>query len=259
MTTLAAYPQNHFMESKKIHRRKYAVRISELDHNRKMTPYAITQLMQEVGMQQTIEYGVATWDLGNHAWILIAIHLQVHEYPSHGDTITIETYPSGFNKIYAYRDYKMYNEKEELIASAASTWTYIDMVNNKVEKIPEAFLHLVVDDSVDTLPICQRRIKVPTEMEQTDSITIHNYDLDWNNHVNNNHYLRFILGNTPTELDGYIPASISIQYLKDAYAGDEILAFAKYSAPLTSHHTLVKKDGQTEIIRSLITWKSISQ
>ncbi len=243
------------MESMKIHRRKYAVRISELDQNRKMAPYAITQLMQEVGMQQTIKYGVATWDLGNHAWILIAKHIQIYDYPTHGNTIMVETYPSGFDRIYAYRDYKIYNEKEELIATAASTWTYIDMVNNKVEKIPEAFLHLVVDGSVEKLPTCQRRIKVPTDMDQTNHITIRNYDLDWNNHVNNNHYLRFILGTTPEGLEGHIPATISIQYLKDAYVGEEIQAFAKYSAPLTSHHTLIKKESGTEIIRSQITWK----
>lgn len=70
-------------------------------------------------------------------WILLSWKIKVIKRPKFADNLKVKTWSRLINKFYAYRDFEVYNENNDIIAIATSKWVFIDIEKGKIIKISE--------------------------------------------------------------------------------------------------------------------------
>lgn len=235
--------------------KEYEIRGGEIGLDKKIMVPAFVQLLQEASLQHAIALKASIWDLGNISWVLLSKEINFYQYPGLGEKITIETFPSGVDKIFAYRDYYVYNEKRELIATAPSTWTLMDMDSRSIVKIPESLLEIGYPKGKEFLERCKRKIRIPESLTQPTQHKVNIFHMDWNGHVNNVHYLRFIMESNAHHLDAYTPKKICIQYKQESLLHDELIVLNNYESKESTFHKIIRKGSDKSLINCHISWE----
>lgn len=127
------------------------------------------------------------------SWVLIRKEMKIIEPPQLDDLYTVITYPSGFDKFFAFRDYLVFNEEKKLIAAASSTWTLINTDTRKLSKIPSKILEIGTPKDLTFLSQADKMMGSPESWEIVDTRKVRPYDLDWNSHINNIVLVRYLL------------------------------------------------------------------
>ena len=184
-----------FIPSTLLHQEDFIVRTYEIDSHKLMTPPAILNLMHEAAMQNVLKLKVSVWDLEPHqiSWVLMRMDLKVKRFPRLGEKIKVCTYPSGFEKFFTYRDYLVYDESGEKIAYSSSTWVLMDTVARKLRRIPPFILDFEMPPAKNCLPRIRHKLPAFGEVNQSVEFEVHWYDLDFNQHLNNVSFIKWLL------------------------------------------------------------------
>lgn len=234
-----------------IHKTSFKVRACEVNIEQQITFPALVQLFQEASLENIINLKISAWDddRGSFAWVLLRKEVKVIKYPKLGESVLVETYPSGFERIFAYRDYKMYNSEKELIAFASSTWTYMNLHTRKLAALPENLENFDASKFREVLARPKTRLETLTIPERTIGYTIRKYHLDWNGHVNNNHYFKFILEAADPLLRKIQPSGVVIHIKSECLLGDAILVDA---TQMNNQSLVTIRKNENEIVASAI-------
>lgn len=125
-------------------------------------------------------------------WVLSRFQVIMHSYPRMDQSVIIETWPKGANKLFFMRDYRMLSEDMQLIAQATTAWLILDRNTGRPKKIEDANLHeLIIKDrhGIESLP---GKLPVISEPDRARSVTALYSDLDINMHVNAAKYIEWI-------------------------------------------------------------------
>jgi len=181
---------------------EYQVRADEVAPDKSMKVPSLIKLMQEGSMQNSLEHQFSVWDMEaeNISWVLVRKKVSIHALPVLSQKIKVVTYPIMTQNILASRDFKIYDDTGELIASASSIWTLINLETRKLQRIPERFTHLVTPPEESILEPPSSKINKPIEVHFEKNFTPAYYDADWNDHVNNVYFIKSIIESTPIEI-----------------------------------------------------------
>ena len=150
--------------------------------HKKMTIPSLIRNMQEASLQHARILNTSAWDMEEDkiTWVLIRKEIKFLNALDLDSTYTILTYPSGFDKFFAYRDYLIFDENKKLVVGASSTWTLLQTEERKLIKIPEKILEIGAPKGTRFLPQPEKNLKLPEDMETKDLRKVRQYDLDWN-------------------------------------------------------------------------------
>ena len=183
-------------------------------------------------------WGIQTLQTEGHTWMLSRLHVSVTRYVPWGETITVRTWPSGMKgRLIAKRCFLGFDEKGEELFRASSEWLYVDMAAQKIAKLPETFADLVPPGTpgFEVPDIGGKFAHLPSVEGSADVLTRHS-DLDFNDHVNNVHYVEWMLegdgGRGATALPGNgshcadvtMPGEIDIVFRQAAKAGEALVS-----------------------------------
>ncbi|NNF34019.1 MAG: hypothetical protein HKN68_07915 [Saprospiraceae bacterium] len=211
-----------------VYEAEYEVRAGEIDRSGKMTIPSFLQLMQETSLKHIIKLKASIWDLKESSWVLLAEQLKIFHLPKLGDKIFIRTYPAGVRRIYAYRDYWIYDQNGNVIATAATTWTLMNLTTRKIVPIPEPIVQLPVPTEFEKLELSAMRVPFTAEDYQTTEFKIGYFHLDWNDHVNNIHYTRFMLESVPELLNTSSLTRMDIVFKGEAMLNEQLKVHSYY-------------------------------
>lgn len=238
----------------------YTIRTYEIDSKKQATLPALVKLMHESAMQHVIKLGVSVWDLEPHhiSWVLMRQQLSVFRLPKLGEQIKIETYPSGYERLFTYRDYKVYDATGELIAHSSSTWALMDTVKRSLARFPAFILDMLQLAPAPELCLPRPSGQLP-KMEKTDhslDFIVRWHDLDYNDHLNNMYYLQWMLEALPDELlsHGRLRA-FDIQYRAEAQWKDHARTEVQHLPNGRMLHRLVRSDDGKDLALALSEWE----
>jgi medium-chain acyl-[acyl-carrier-protein] hydrolase len=244
-----------------IHRENYTVRTAEINHFRRIHPHALIQLMQEASMQHTIGMKVSFWDLQSMqgAWVLLKMEVNFFSLPSLNETITIETFPSGKEGYFTYRDYLVYDRLNNLCASASSQWALMHTENRKMFRIPDDFGKLICYTE-NQLPRPEFRLHPVQKSDYHQSIKVNYLHLDWNGHVNNVVMCRLIMESLDSDV--FYQKTLKkllIQFKGEAMLGD-VLLFENQDDPENNKiiHTVKNPKTGKDIVIAEAYWSDIT-
>ncbi len=234
----------------------YRVRTSEINKFKELRLTNMIQLMQEASMQNVLSLKLSVWDMERSklSWVLLKKEIRIHTIPTLGENLTIVTYPSGFRKIFAYRDFKIFNEKQELLSTASSIWGLMDMEKRRLVMIPAyEFYNIIPEGALEPPNFSLKQLDNYQQKFDTKMVW---HDLDWNGHINNSVLIKKMLESLPAQIfDNYHIDSMKIQFKTESFLED-VLTSKSHFTNEESFHSLHREVDNKPICLSQISWKS---
>lgn len=238
----------------------YSIRSYEVNAKGRLSIISLFNLLQDAASNHADNLGVSVHHLQseNLTWVLSRMHLTIDRYPRWRDRIRVHTWPSGANRLFALRDFNIFDGSGPAIGAAVSAWLVINTNTRRpvrvapfIERLRPVKKSHVISDPLDKLPginsfLYEKRIRVRYR------------DLDINQHVNNVSYIEWAVEAIPrdrmatAELTG-----LEISFLAEAFLDDEISTRCR---PANSDqtiflHSLWQEASGRELARVRTTWK----
>lgn len=227
----------------------FTVRGYAVDADKNMRVPDLVRLMHETAMQHVLNLKLSVWDLEPQhlAWVLTRLSVTIHQRPRLGERITIVTYPSDFERIRTYRDYRVFNEQGDLLASAVSLWFLMDTRSRRLARVPDDIkvrINAILDQLDDFLPKPASKPQPFKEATSERHYRVGYHELDFNNHLNNIYYAQWLLDAIPGAFQQkHELEQLDIFYKSECVLDEHVLAQA---APLENCNWQQRllKDGQ---------------
>jgi acyl-ACP thioesterase len=176
---------------------KHTVPYYQVDFKNNLRIDSIFNYLQEAASNNANSLGWGFKDLekNNLSWVLSRAKLKIYRYISAGEEITVETWPKGMEGISAIRDFKIYDDKNNVLALATSSWLLVNYVTMRPVKNAD-FIESIKNSNIDNYHAITEppgKILTPKKKEPIYERNIRYTDIDVNNHVNNVNCIRFVL------------------------------------------------------------------
>jgi acyl-ACP thioesterase len=238
------------------HTEWFTVRAYAVDADKHIQVPDLVRMMHETAMQHVLRLKLSVWDLEPQqlAWVLTRITVRIHRLPHLGERIRIATHPSGFERIRTYRDYRVFNEAGELLASAVSLWFLMDTASRKLARVPEAIktqIESILAQLTDFLPRPNSKAQAFKEAIAERRYQVGYHELDFNNHLNNIYYAQWLLDAIPGAFQQkHQLIQLDIFYKNECMLDDQIMAQANPLEELHWQQRLLKEGQEVALAES---------
>lgn len=239
---------------------EFIIRTFEIDGHRRCTAASLLKLMQEAAMQNVVDLGLSVWDLAaqNISWVVLRMDVDFFRLPMLGEKIRVVTYGSGFEKLFAYRDYRVYDEQNNLLAQASSTWLMMDVHTRKMARIPDYIMAFETPPREECLP--RPLSRMPKWEEHTPqmerSFRVNWHELDFNRHLNNIYYMQWMLEvMDDAHLQNGTLRRMEIQFKNECQWKDEVTAMLVGIDDQTFLHRLLRQSDGQEMAIARTFWE----
>ncbi|MDD8025849.1 MAG: thioesterase [Acidobacteriota bacterium] len=208
-----------------IHRKPFTVRAVDIDGGGLIHPVTFVEYILEAAGEHAALGGLAVTDLFRKGvtWVLSRFHVEFRRWPKGGQSVTIETWPSGRQPLFAIRDYSVVDEDGPL-AVATSSWLIVDLKTRRPTRIEE---HLADFPLLDKRALPDPFAALPSLSREDARVEypIFSSDIDLNRHVTASVYIHRALETVPNEILFHRrPAEIEVNFRGEAFYGDRILS-----------------------------------
>lgn len=211
------------------------VNINEVDAHNRLKLNCLLNYLQEAAWTNAGILGFSTYDLlkKDITWVMNRMRIEINACPGHQDEITIETWPSGMDKYFCYRDYRILSKTGEVLVKATSTWVVIDVSSRKLISVPEDIAKSDLNFDRGNLPKVKSKINYLSDKTQYDwPLTASWFDLDLNKHVNNSNYIKWFMDGLPTELvEQHQPTEVDIAFLSEGHVQEDLVVQSYEETP----------------------------
>lgn len=185
----------------------------------------------------------------NISWVLTHLKVRISRFPKWGESVSILTFPRGGRKIVAYRDFILYGEDGGEIGHASSEWMLIDLASRKVVAIPDgvfAAANTVREPVFGDEPFAKLRWDCRETTPDALVFRARRGDIDLNGHVNNVHYVEWLMEGRP---DAAGPCrELDIVFKSETLAGEEVRVESVEVEPGAFIHRVYALDGRDHVL-----------
>ncbi len=233
-------------------KKEYFIHSYEADLNGKVSIISILKYFQETAWIHAEQLGVGYSHIYNKnlAWILSRLSVKMYSYPKWGEKIFIKTWPTGLDNLYCYRDFKILNEKDEIIGKATSTWFVVDIASRRPQRT-STYIDLNIEPDVEKAFEKWAPKLGKTEYSNSEySYDVKYSDIDVNGHVNNVNYLKFTLDTYKTDFIKERQISeLHINFQNETLIDDSIKIFSTDEKDQSFAHSLFRAKDDKEICK----------
>ena len=232
---------------------KVKVGLKDIGTSNKATNKAILGMLEDVaGFHSDIAgYGINDIKKTHLSWVLLGWKVEIIQRPKYGEEIEVVTWSRGVKRIYAFRDYEMYNTNGNLIAKATSKWVLIDITKEKiVTRDSEIADRYKKEDKICFVEEPKYKITEPENYLNTCEYKISRSVIDVNKHVHNTSYIDIAYEALPEEIyHSEELNNIEIVYKKEIKYGETVKCL--YSK-VGNEHIVVIKDEKEENVHAVV-------
>lgn len=182
----------------------------------------------------------------NISWVLTRLRVRMDRYPRWEDRVTIATWPSGGRRVVAYRDFEILAADGSRLGAATSEWMLIDLASRRLVPIP-ARVFSCVNTARGRILGASPFGKLHWEGAAAANAGVFRAlrgDIDMNGHVNNVHYVAWLLEGVPTGRC----VDLDLVFKTETLAGDEVHAACAPTGDGTYLHRLFAGDGRDHVL-----------
>lgn len=212
----------------KKYEKKYEVTYRDADARQECHLTSYMDFMADCGMSQENNLGFSFFDLidNNQTWVLYDYNINVYKYAKYRDVLKIVTYVDSIKKFYAVRNFKVYNDKNELIVEGKTVAFLIDTIKRKTIMIPQEYYEAYGVD-IKTGGVSRTKFKI-SKLENIDyekNFNVRYIDIDINSHVGNVKYVSWIMETMPIDIiKNYRVSHLKIKYEIEIPYGSDVKA-----------------------------------
>ncbi|MHC4355210.1 MAG: acyl-[acyl-carrier-protein] thioesterase [Planctomycetota bacterium] len=186
--------------------------------------FSLMQYLQEVaaGHAEELGFGFARMSEINAYWVLSNIRIEIARLPRRHDEITIRTWPSGYTRTVATREFVGKDRNSSEIFRAGSEWMVLNKKTNRLKNLFRLDLGLPKTGQ-KALPSELSRLELRGDYRSVVRLRVPYSSIDLNGHVNNTEYVRWGTDalRRASKLEGDIRL-LQATYLSEVFEGDEV-------------------------------------
>lgn len=185
----------------------FDVGFKDVGKSNTVTNKAFLSFMEDVGglHSESAGYGMNQIENTHLSWILLGWKLKILSRPTYGSKLKIVTWGRDFTKLYALRDFEVYDQNDNLVAIATSKWVLVNTETNRLTRIPpEVSLSYNIEQK-SVFDESEFDFSIPDEPDNilnTFFYTVLRKDIDINNHMHNLYYLDYAYEALPDDVYG---------------------------------------------------------
>ncbi|AEF84590.1 putative acyl-ACP thioesterase superfamily [Treponema primitia ZAS-2] len=196
----------------------YPVGFTAVDESEGLTLAAAFDYFQEAARRHAEVLGVGQEPMvqAGQGWVLSRISVLVERRPRQGELITVSTWPRGWEKLFALRDFDIRDESDKPIVRARSCWLIVNIEKRRPLRPQATMEKLPLNEGRDALPGGGVGL-APLEnlLKAGDRVAAYS-DIDYNGHVNNARYVQWVQDIAdPTALVQAKTLRLDINYLSE--------------------------------------------
>ena len=179
----------------------YDVKYHEITSEGILKPSALMEFLEDIAAKNadSLNFGYDEITSKNYGWFLLKYAMEFYNYPQNVMQIKIATEPRGANKLFAYRDFYIYDEKNILLGKVASTWGLIDFATKTMLSPLEVFDGKMYKFEKKDTDINYSKIPSISDATCEKNFEVRYDDIDVNHHVNNATYIVWAFEALPDE------------------------------------------------------------
>jgi len=221
------------------------------------------QYLQEIAALHAEQLGLGFDKLSemNGYWVLSNIRIEISRLPWREDEITLRTWPSGYSRTIATREFVGTDQNGAELFRAGSDLMVLNKQTNRLKNLSSCRGHPARDSragrprhlfrldlnlpktGIKALPDELRRLEPHSDYREVDVVRVPRSSIDLNGHVNNTEYVRWGIDalSRTFKLEENIRC-VQATYLSEVFEGDELdlLATSKTGVQFS---VLGKKSG----------------
>jgi acyl-ACP thioesterase len=239
----------------------YRLRSYEVDFQNRLRLSALFHFMQETASNQIERQGVGIDVLraDNLAWVLSRLLIVMDRCPGWGEEILVRTWPRGIARLFALRDFLITSRQGELLGRATSNWLLVDLTTRRPKRLEEVFKRMPIDPGNHVLERRLEKLPVLESTEEALSVRAAYQQIDLNRHVNNAHYVGWILNSFPLErYQRFHLAGLQINFLAETRFGEMLTICRERTGERESFSQGIegrKDDGKTLAFQARLYWR----
>ena len=184
----------------------------------------------------------------NVSWVLTRLRVHMMCYPKWEETVHVVTWPSGGRRVAATREFAMCDGTGAQIGVATSEWMLIDLASRRIVPIPETVLALAQEELparvLGDAPFTKLRWACAETALDAQEFRARRSDIDLNGHVNNVHYVSWLLETVPAGSC----TDFEIVYRSETRVGETVRAESVEVEPGVFVHRLSDPAGRDHVL-----------
>ena len=231
----------------------WAVRTYECGPDGVATMASVCNWLQEAASlnAESLAFSKSDFDAAgeNISWVLTRLKVRIARFPKWEEKVSILTFPRGGRRIVAYRDFVLTGADGVELGRATSEWMLIDLASRKIVAIPDgvfAAANTVREPVFGDEPFAKLRWDCKAESPDALAFRARRGDIDLNGHVNNVHYVEWLMEGRP-EAAGPCH-EIDIVFKSETLAGEEVRVESVETEPGVYFHRVYAPDGRDHVI-----------
>lgn len=203
---------------------KFIIRTYECGADGHIRIASLMQYLQEAAALHAEQLGFGFEKLGSldGYWVLSNIRVEIAILPVWNEQVTVRTWPSGYGRLIATREFVGQGQDNSELFRAASEWMVLDKQRGR----PKNLFHLDLGLPETGTKILQEklnRLEPHNDYNLADHVIVPNSSIDLNGHVNNTEYVRWAMDALARafKLGGDI-RSVQATYLSEVFEADEL-------------------------------------
>ena len=203
---------------------KLRIRTYECGVDGRIKIFSLMQYMQEIAALHAEQLGLGFERLNEMGgyWVLSNIRIEISRLPGRDDEVTLKTWPSGFSRTIATREFVGMDQNGSELFRAGSEWMVINKQTNRLKNLFKLDLNLP-KTGIKVLPYEFKRLEPNGDYRQVDVERVPHSAIDLNGHVNNTEYVRWGMDTlSRTFKNDKNIRCMQATYLLEAFDGDEL-------------------------------------
>jgi len=171
----------------------FKIRPFEVDFRGKLTlPHLTNYILQAAGYHaEECGFGIMEVNRDNHSWVLSRLVVEMINYPTHNESIRIQTWVENVMRMFTLRNFSFLDKEGKIVGYARTIWAMIDRTTRKPLNLSATNIHNFFCKK--ECPIASST-KIPSlEGEPKEMFTIKYSDVDFNQHLNSSKYVEHVI------------------------------------------------------------------
>jgi acyl-ACP thioesterase len=215
----------------------YPLGFTAVDESGALTLAAAFDCFQEAAVRHAEHLGVGRDPMAalGQGWALSRISVLMRRRPRQTEQITVRTWPRGWEKLFAIRDFDIQDGAGTPLVIARSSWLIVDLEKRRPLRPQATMEKLPLNQGLDALMDGGKGLDAVVGLERAAERTAAYSDIDFNGHMNNARYVQWIQDILePGTLAQARTMRLDINYLREVKAG-ETLELWKAPIPCPEH------------------------
>ena len=205
---------------------KTYVGLRDIGKDNRLSTKGLLSALEDAGCKHSEMAGLGITNINEtkRSWLILSWRVKVLSRPEFNTNLVTKTWSRKMDKLYAYRDYNVFDEEGNPVAIASSKWLLVDYDSGKIVKLSdELSQNFKTEDRKAFEEDDELGLDFNYKINNRICYRVRKSQIDLNHHLNNINFLDLAIEALKEPIDSY--NEIQILYKKQIMLDEEIYVY----------------------------------